>query len=232
MCKPLLRAVMVACSALTGLGCLAPSGAHAASAADATLLDVPVPAVPSLSQVDNAARTLGSPLNNPVTGSSIMPVVIGGQRPPSLETLQASRPGFNPSQGLTGPRGEALHEAALSFGARGGLAARSFALNEILRRYETRLDAAYDFHSLVVAVGSGQTLMRPPIVTEAQMAFALGDGGQVARETGRVYEITRQAQLPRPRLDRPHPAAGRPAPALQGGGGVMEQVGRRGLGQG
>ena len=27
------------------------------------------------------------------------------------------------------------------------------------------------------------------------MAFALGDGGQVARETGRVYEITRQAQL-------------------------------------
>ena len=92
---------------------------------------MPVPPVPSLSQVDTAARTLGSPLNNPVTGSSIVPVVIGGQRPPSLKTLQASRPGFNPSQGLTGPRGEALHEAALSFGARGGLAARGFALNEI-----------------------------------------------------------------------------------------------------
>ena len=195
MSKPLLRVVLVAWSALAGIGCLVSSPASAASYADATLLDMPVPAVPSLSQVDTAAHTLGSPLNNPVTGSSIVPVVIGGQRPPSLETLQASRPGFNPNQGLTGPRGEALHEAALSFGARGGLAARGFSINEILRRYETRLDAAYDFHTLVVAVGTGQTLMRPPIVTEAQMAFALGDGGQVARETGRVYEITRQAQL-------------------------------------
>ena len=37
--------------------------------------------------------------------------------------------------------------------------------------------------------------MRPPVVTEAQMAFALGDGGQVARETGRVYQITRRAEL-------------------------------------
>ena len=122
--------------------------------------------------------------------------MIGGERPPSLELLQSARPGFNPGKELTGIRGEALHEAALSFGARGGLAARGFAINEILRRNESRLDAAYDFRSLVVQVGSGrQTLMRPPVVTEAQMAFALGDGGQVARETGRVYQITRQAQL-------------------------------------
>ena len=195
MSKPLLRAGLIACSALSALGFLAPFTAHAAISSDATLLDMPIPALPSASQVDTAARTLGSLLNNPVTGSIIAPVVIGGQRPPSLETLQASRPGFNPSQGLTGPRGEALHEAALSFGARGGLAARGFAINEILRQYETRLDAAYDFHTLVVAVGTGQTLMWPPIVTEAQMAFALGNGGQMALETGRVYEITRQAQL-------------------------------------
>ena len=40
-----------------------------------------------------------------------------------------------------------------------------------------------------------QTLMRPPIFTEAQMAVALGDGAQVARETGCIYEITREAQL-------------------------------------
>jgi defect-in-organelle-trafficking protein DotC len=48
---------------------------------------------------------------------------------------------------------------------------------------------------LVLAVGSGQTLMRPPIVTAAQMAFALGDNGQVARETSCIYQITREAQL-------------------------------------
>jgi len=195
MSKALLRSFLVTGCALSVLASFAPAPSLAASAADRALVDTPFPAVPSPGQVDEAAHTLGSPLNNPVTGSAISPLVIGGARPPSLESLQAARPGFNPSQGLTGPRGEALQEAALSFGARGGLAARGFALNEILRRYESRLDAAYDFRALVVAVGQGQTLMRPPIVTEAQMAFALGDGGQVARETGRVYEITREAQL-------------------------------------
>lgn len=193
MSSPARRTLLAAGTALAAALCLVPIPSVAQSA-DTALVNMPVP-LPSAAQVDDAAHTLGSPLNNPVTGATIAPLVIGGDRPPSLETLQASRPGYNPSKGLSGPRGEALHEAALSFGARGGLAARGYALNEILRRYEARLDAAFDFRALVVAVGSGQTLMRPPVVTEAQMAFALGDGGQVARETGRVYEITRQAQL-------------------------------------
>ena len=72
---------------------------------------------------------------------------------------------------------------------------RSFALNEMLRRYQAQLDSAYDFRVLVLPVGSGQTLMRPPIVSAAQMAFALGDSGQVARETSCIYQITREAQL-------------------------------------
>jgi defect-in-organelle-trafficking protein DotC len=38
-------------------------------------------------------------------------------------------------------------------------------------------------------------MLRPPVVTEAQLAFALGAGGQTASETGHVYEITREAQL-------------------------------------
>ena len=187
-----LRALLGAATVLAGFA----AGAGLCMAAPGYPVDSPVPPVPSLAEVDGAAPTLASPLNTPVTGSSTQPIVIGGERPPSLELLQAARPGFNPSAGLSGPRGSALHEAALSFGARGGLAARGFALNEILRRHESRLDAAYDFRSLVVQAGTGgQTLMRPPVVTEAQMAFALGDGGQVARETGRVYEITRQASL-------------------------------------
>ena len=70
-----------------------------------------------------------------------------------------------------------------------------FALNEMLRRYQAQLDSAFDFRALVLPVGSGQTLMRPPIVSAAQMAFALGDGGQVARETSCIYQITREAQL-------------------------------------
>jgi defect-in-organelle-trafficking protein DotC len=88
-----------------------------------------------------------------------------------------------------------LRTAALTYGAQGGLAGRSFALNELLRRYQAQLDSAYDFRPLVLPVSSGQTLMRPPVVSAAQMAFALGDGGQVARETSCIYEITREARL-------------------------------------
>lgn len=186
-----LRALLGAATLLAGLG----GAALPRPAVAAEPVESPVPPTPSPDQVDRGAHALGSPLNTPVTGSSTQPAVIGGERPPSLEALQAARPGINPGAGLSGPRGEALREAALSYGARGGLAGRGFALNEILRRYESRLDAAYEFRTLVVSVGSGQTLMRPPVVTEAQMAFALGDNGQTARETGRVYEITRQASL-------------------------------------
>lgn len=188
------RHALVGATILANVGFVIPSVA-AETGPGLSLVDSRVPGIPTLGQVDDAAHLLGSPLNNPVTGSREQPGMIGGQAPPSLEALQAARPGFNPTSDLSGPRAEALHEAALSFGARGGLAARGFALNEILRRYESRLDATYDFRTLVVPVGGGQTLMRPPVVTEAQMAFALGEGGQVARETGRVYEITRQAQL-------------------------------------
>jgi defect-in-organelle-trafficking protein DotC len=97
--------------------------------------------------------------------------------------------------GLDQGREEILHQAGLMYGAQGGLAARAFALNEMLRRYETELDVVYDFHAVTFRLGHGQTLMRPPIVSQAQMAFALGEGGQVARETACVYSITRQATL-------------------------------------
>ena len=185
------RSLLVA-TVLTGLACGMPARA---SGADDALLDAPALPMPNPATLDAAARSLANPLNQVVTGAAVSPIVVGGERPFSLETLQAARPGINPSAGLAGPRSEALREAALSYGARGGLAARGFAINEMLRGYEAKLDGSYDFRSLVVPVGGGQTLMRPPIVTEAQMAFALGDGGQTARETGRVYQITRQAQL-------------------------------------
>jgi defect-in-organelle-trafficking protein DotC len=64
----------------------------------------------------------------------------------------------------------------------------------MLRRLEPALDQAFDFAPLVRPAGP-LALMIPPVVTEQQMAFALGPGGQVARSTGRVYEITQDARL-------------------------------------
>src|SRR5437868_78987 len=44
-------------------------------------------------QADPAAALLANPLNRPVTGAADLPTIVGGERPPSLEALQAARPG-------------------------------------------------------------------------------------------------------------------------------------------
>ncbi|ACB97230.1 type IV secretion system DotC family protein [Beijerinckia indica] len=174
---------------VAGLTFLPP--AHAEN--NVTILQIPPE--PSLREIEQAARETGNPLSKPVTGAKQIPAITGGERPPSLEALQAALPGPQPGDGLEPGRGDILYQAALTFGAQGGLAARAFGINEMLRRYEPTLDSVFDFRTVVVRVGPGRTLMRPPIVTAAQMAFALGEGAQVARETACVYQITRRAQL-------------------------------------
>ena len=48
---------------------------------------------------------------------------------------------------------------------------------------------------MILRRSGSQIVMRPPVVSEAEMAMALGDGGQIARETACVYSITKIAQL-------------------------------------
>ena len=163
--------------------------------ATGTIQETPFPPLPTAAEYSRAARGLANPLNQPITGASELPVIVGGQPPPSLEALQAARPGDQPDSNLDAGRAEVLRESGRQYGAQGGLSARAYAINEMLRRYEAQLDSTYDFRSLVLPAGSGQTLVRPPVVTQAQMAFALGDGGQVARETSCIYQITRIAEL-------------------------------------
>ena len=166
-----------------------------ASRAEDTIRPAPFPPLPTAAEYGQAARSLGNPLNQPVTGASELPVIAGGRPPPSLEALQAARPGDQPQSPLEAGRADVLRESGRLYGAQGGLSVRSFAINEMLRRYEPQLDSAYDFRPLTLPAGSGQTLVKPPVVTQAQMAFALGDGGQVARETSCIYQITRIAEL-------------------------------------
>ena len=183
------RALLAAATMLAWVAMCAPSHAKG------SLTSPPVPPEPTPDQVEQNLPALGNPLNNPLTGASEDPLVVGTKPPPSLEALQATRPGDGTGDGLEPGRADMLRTAAMTYGAQGGLAGRAFALNELLRRYQAQLDSSYDFRPLVLPVGSGQTLMRPPIVSAAQMAFALGDGAQVARETSCIYQITRAAEL-------------------------------------
>ena len=123
-----------------------------------TLTSPRVPPDPTPAQVEQNLPDLGNPLNKPITGATEDPLAVGTQPPPSLEALQAIRPGDEKGDGLEPGRADMLRTAALTYGAQGGLAARSFAINEMLRRYQAQLDSAYDFRTLVLPVGSGQTL--------------------------------------------------------------------------
>jgi len=184
------QTLLAAATVLSGLAFGTPGWA-----ADPALTSPRLPPDPTPDLVEHAVPDLANPLNKPITGAQVDPLVTGTRAPPSLEALQATRPGDETGDGLEPGRADMVRMAALTYGAQGGLAGRSFALNEMLRRYQSQLDTTYDFHTLVLPVSNGQTLMRPPVVSAAQMAFALGDNGQVARETSCIYQITRQAQL-------------------------------------
>jgi len=56
------------------------------------------------------------------------------------------------------------------------------------------LDSAYDFNTLVLPVGGGQTLMRPPVVTQAQWLSLLA---RTASRTGNRLHLSNhpRAQL-------------------------------------
>lgn len=91
-------------------------------------------------------------------------------------------------------RMDALKEAALSYGARGGLAMRTY---EIRRELETRarsLDKIFDFRHLLIAAPSG-LLIEPPIVSEATNAMIINAGGQDAAVSDRYYRINENARI-------------------------------------
>jgi defect-in-organelle-trafficking protein DotC len=171
---------------------LAPFGANAQSVTS----DPNILIAPSQGQIDVGTTINANPLNTPITGSLTAPTLTGGPPPPSLDVLQAARPDKSQtSGGGSEMRLGALQEAGLSYGARGGLAAESYAINIILVQYQGILDRTFNFSNMVNAISNGGTLMVPPIVSEAQMAFALSPGGQTAKETDKVYEITQEARL-------------------------------------
>ena len=91
-------------------------------------------------------------------------------------------------------RADAIREGALSYGARGGLAHRTFEIQRRLAEYDTSLSKAFNFSRLLVAAPSG-LLIEPPIVSEAQRAVLVNAGGQAAVVADRIYRINRVARI-------------------------------------
>jgi defect-in-organelle-trafficking protein DotC len=114
--------------------------------------------------------------------------------PPTLNDLKEIDEGSDePPTGLQ-LRQEALHEAAVSFGARGGLARRTWEIMQELRLHAAALDRTFDFSRLLVPVSSG-LLMEPPIVSEADDASVVAERGQEAAVANKIYRINQNARI-------------------------------------
>lgn len=91
-------------------------------------------------------------------------------------------------------RRDAQREAALSYGARGGLAKRSYEIMESMSGYEGTLDKVFDFRQLLIKAPSGM-LIEPPIVRESLDAMVITDNGNEAAVADQVLKINSQARI-------------------------------------
>jgi defect-in-organelle-trafficking protein DotC len=116
--------------------------------------------------------------------------------PPVLADLQEQTQGEEARADQMGLqiRADAMHEAALSYGARGGLAFRTFQIQRRLAEYDTSLSKTYDFSRLLISAASG-LLVEPPVVSEADRAVIVKAGGQAAATADRVFRINKVARI-------------------------------------
>lgn len=86
-------------------------------------------------------------------------------------------------------RQTALKETALSLSAQAGLAWRAKVIDEQLIKQTRRLDAVYDFNSLIL-----EHNILPPVLLEGRNTLNLADA-QTIRVSDRTYKVARQAHF-------------------------------------
>lgn len=91
-------------------------------------------------------------------------------------------------------RQDSMKEAALSYGARGGLAWRTRQIMAKLDENGPALEKTFNFRRLLIAAPSNM-LIEPPIITEALNAFVVNGNGAEAAVSDVVYNISRQARI-------------------------------------
>lgn len=125
--------------------------------------------------------------------------------PPEVETLQRVNESLGGmSGGLSDDpvnkelslelRKDAQREAALSYGARGGLAKHNYEIMERIRGFDPVLDRVFNFRSLLITAPSGM-LIEPPIVSESTNALVITEGGNEAAVANQIFDINKKAKI-------------------------------------
>jgi defect-in-organelle-trafficking protein DotC len=91
-------------------------------------------------------------------------------------------------------RMDAIKQAALSYGARAGLAKRTEIIRETLDAKAGAMDQIYDFGRLLIPAPSG-LMIEPPIISEGEDATLIESGGQTAAVADRIFQINRNARI-------------------------------------
>lgn len=124
--------------------------------------------------------------------------------PPEMEYLQDVHKSYGTSYGISDDliseeisldmRRDAQREAALSYGARGGLSKRAYQIMERMTDYEGVLDGVFNFRQLLIKAPSGM-LIEPPIVKESIDALIINAEGNEAAVADQVLKINKQAKI-------------------------------------
>lgn len=118
--------------------------------------------------------------------------------PPSLRELQnipdAPPMGKDAKEPPLNIRRDALKEAAISYGARGGLALRTWQIRKELATRARYMDRVYDFKALLIPAPSG-FLIEPPVISESMNATLIESGGQEAAVSDRIYNIIANVRI-------------------------------------
>lgn len=91
-------------------------------------------------------------------------------------------------------RRDAQREAALSYGARGGLAKRQYQVAERLTDFEKVMDGVFNFRALLVRAPSG-LMIEPPIVRESLDNILITNDGNEAAVADQILDINKQAKI-------------------------------------
>ncbi len=91
-------------------------------------------------------------------------------------------------------RKEAQKEAALSYGARGGLSKRIYEIRQDLKKQARVMDKIYDFKRLLIKAPSG-LLIEPPTISEGENNLIISADGQEAAVASRIFNINDPARI-------------------------------------
>ncbi len=91
-------------------------------------------------------------------------------------------------------RNEAIKEAAISYGARAGLAWRTYYIRREIDRRGRSLSRIYNFRQLLIPAPSG-LLIEPPIISENINSMLIDGDGQQAAVSDRIYNIVNNAKI-------------------------------------